>query len=212
MRPKHAHLSPLPLALGAGGSKLTKCGLELPANLSKKGWINGRRDAQRAGLIARFRARGDGGDWWAYGEHRYGDRTAIISAWEAGSGTRNLHELRLGLQGFPGNLSPARVSELLAPPRGRPQSGRPLKTRPRPWSARSSLSHRPSPIIGNSSSLSPTTRAPSFLVQDSLRMTQRPRYDDRRYRPPSAPLDHLRDERRKLSAPKGSRPQEPGTR
>src|SRR3954470_10889903 len=59
---------------------LTPTGYELPAELSAEAWL----DAGRALGRVRGSVMWWVGDWWAYGEHRYGERKATVEAedWE----------------------------------------------------------------------------------------------------------------------------------
>jgi hypothetical protein len=51
-------------------------GLTFPAQLTEKDWLEVGRKLGRAGGSLQWWI----GDWWAYGEHRYGDRKALVEA------------------------------------------------------------------------------------------------------------------------------------
>ena len=58
------------------GCRLTKCGLELPPSMPLEMWeVVGRALGEMDDKL-----RWCIGDWWAYGEHRYGDRHALVES------------------------------------------------------------------------------------------------------------------------------------
>lgn len=69
--PTGSNLLPLPFSEG-----LTPTGYELPDDLSVENWTEvGRALGRVRGSVMWWV-----GDWWAYGEHRYGERKAIVDA------------------------------------------------------------------------------------------------------------------------------------
>jgi hypothetical protein len=66
----------LPAALKRHGCKFTATGLELPADLTEAEWLA----AGQALTALHGSWQWALGDWWAYGEHAYGDRKALVES------------------------------------------------------------------------------------------------------------------------------------
>jgi hypothetical protein len=77
--PNSVDLTPEAAAAEALASR-TETSLTLPAELSFEAWAEVGRQLDRGVSSLQWWL----GDWWAFGEHHYGERTRLVEAWDSG--------------------------------------------------------------------------------------------------------------------------------